>query len=139
MKTDLKSMTRKELEKLKANVEKALARVEKKEMKEALTAAEKAAKAHGFSLAEITAGDAPVAKATRKAPKKPKSPAFQNTPILMTRPRPGPAKGVGLTGLLLLWPVARHQTIWRFEHSHFARPNEPSGILPRLAFASFCG
>ncbi len=73
MKTDLKSMTHKELEKLKANVEKALARVEKKEMKEALAAAEKAAKAHGFSLAEITAGDAPVAKATRKAPKKPKS------------------------------------------------------------------
>lgn len=74
MKTDLKSMTRKELEKLKGDIDKALARVEKKEMKEALAAAEKAAKAHGFSLAEVTGGATATAKAARKAAKKPKKP-----------------------------------------------------------------
>lgn len=57
MPLDLKAMSRKELEKLKANIETTLARVAKKEMKEALAAAEKAAKAHGFSLAEITGAD----------------------------------------------------------------------------------
>lgn len=56
MQPDLKSMSRKELEKLKANIDKALQRVANKEMKEALAAAEKAAKAHGYSLAEITGG-----------------------------------------------------------------------------------
>ena len=65
MKPDLKSMTRKELEKLKANVEKALVRVATKEKKAALAAAEKAAAAHGFSLAAIT-DDAPAKKTTRK-------------------------------------------------------------------------
>jgi DNA-binding protein H-NS len=74
MKYDLKSLNRKELEKLKANVEKALARVEKTEMKEALAAAEKAAKAHGFDLAEITGGVAAPSKAKRKAAAKPKKP-----------------------------------------------------------------
>ncbi|PUB16379.1 H-NS histone family protein [Yoonia sediminilitoris] len=80
MKPDLKSMTRKELEKLKADVEKALDRVAAKEMKAALAAAEKAAAAHGFSLAEIT-GDAPAEKKTRKSktgPKKPSAPRFKN-------------------------------------------------------------
>ena len=81
MKIDLKSMTRKELEKLKADVEKALSRVSAKEKKVALAAAEKAAAAHGFSLAEIT-GDAPAPAAkTRKAkagPKTASKPKYRN-------------------------------------------------------------
>ncbi|MCK0095135.1 H-NS histone family protein [Yoonia sp. F2084L] len=79
MKPDLKSMTRKELEKLKANVEKALVKLAEKDKKAALAAAEKAAAAHGFSLAEITA-DAPVRK-TRKAktgPKTASAPKYKN-------------------------------------------------------------
>lgn len=80
MKPDLKSMTRKELEKLKADVDKALARVANKEKKAALAAAQKAAAAHGFSLAEIT-GQEPVEKKTRKTkpgPKKPSVPRYRN-------------------------------------------------------------
>ncbi|MGJ8621127.1 MAG: H-NS family nucleoid-associated regulatory protein [Yoonia sp.] len=60
-------MSRKELEKLKANVEKALSKLAEKEKKAALAAAEKAAAAHGFSLADI-AGDV-----TEKAPRKQKA------------------------------------------------------------------
>ncbi|MEJ8562358.1 H-NS histone family protein [Yoonia sp. GPGPB17] len=72
MSIDLKSMTRKDLEKLKVNVEKALARVVKTEMKEALVAAEKAAKAHGFSLSELTGGGVASDKPKRRAAKKAK-------------------------------------------------------------------
>lgn len=53
MKINLKGMTRKELEKLKADIDKALVRVEQTEKKEALQAAEKAAKALGYSLADL--------------------------------------------------------------------------------------
>ncbi len=74
MKPDLKSMSRKELERLGTDIDKALARVTKKEMKEALAAAEKAAKAHGFSLAEIAPGDRPADKPKRKVTKKAKNP-----------------------------------------------------------------
>ncbi|WP_108816693.1 H-NS histone family protein [Loktanella sp. Alg231-35] len=81
MKPDLKSMTRKQLEKLSADIDKALARVSKTEMKAALAAAEKAAKAHGFSLAEIAPGigpkEGPKKKIARK-PKKPGSPKYAN-------------------------------------------------------------
>jgi len=79
MKTDLKSMTRKELEKLKANIDKALAKLAEKDKKAALAAAEKAAAAHGFSLAEIT-GDAATRK-TRKViagPKTVSAPKYVN-------------------------------------------------------------
>jgi DNA-binding protein H-NS len=54
MSKDLSSMTRAELEKLKLQVEKALVDAAEKDRKAALAAAEKAAAAHGFSLAEIT-------------------------------------------------------------------------------------
>ncbi len=73
MQYDLNSMSRKELEKLKANIDKALERVAKKKLKEALAAAEKAAKAYGFSLAEITGGAGALEKHARKAAKKPKN------------------------------------------------------------------
>ncbi|MFG5382682.1 H-NS family nucleoid-associated regulatory protein [Yoonia sp. R2-816] len=72
MKINLKPMTRKELEKLRAEIDKTLAVMEKKEMKEALAAAEKAAKAHGFTLADITGRATSVTKTARKTAKKPK-------------------------------------------------------------------
>lgn len=81
MSIDLKAMNRKELEKLKAQVEKALAKVSEKEMKAARDAAEKAAAAHGYSLDQITSSAAP-AKRGRKASGAPKtkSPAKYRNP-----------------------------------------------------------
>lgn len=79
MKPDLKSMTRKELEKLKAQIDKALEKLAAKDKKTALAAAEKAAAAHGFSLAEITGGA--VEKKTRKTKAGPKTasvPKYRN-------------------------------------------------------------
>ena len=76
MKTDLKEMTRKELEKLKANVEKALEKLALNEKKAALAAAEKAAAAHGYSLAEITGDAAP--RRIKAGPKKVSAPKYQN-------------------------------------------------------------
>ena len=79
MKPDLKSMNRKELEKLKANVEKALVKLAEKDKKAALAAAEKAAAAHGFSLAEITAsGVAPKKRKTKTGPKTASAPKYKN-------------------------------------------------------------
>lgn len=79
MKPDLKSMTRKELEKLKANVEKALVKLAEKDKKAALAAAEKAAAAHGFSLAEITGSPAPKNGRKRKSgPKTTSTPKYKN-------------------------------------------------------------
>ena len=79
MKYDLKSMSRKELEKLKASVDKALSKVADKEKKAALAAAEKAAAAHGFSLSEITGGAA-VGKPrqAKLAPKSVSAPKYAN-------------------------------------------------------------
>lgn len=54
MKVNLKGMTRKELEKLKTDIDKQLDRVAEVEKREALAAAQKAAKAYGFSLAELS-------------------------------------------------------------------------------------
>lgn len=79
MTPNLKSMKRKELEKLKANVEKALENLAQKDKKAALAAAEKAAAAHGFSLAELSGATAPAK--TRKAktgPKKISPPKYKN-------------------------------------------------------------
>ncbi|WP_299919596.1 H-NS histone family protein [uncultured Roseobacter sp.] len=71
MKFDLKSMTRKQLEKLRSDVDTALEKVTERERKAALVAVEKAAKAHGFTLAEVTADAKPI-KAKRRAPTKTK-------------------------------------------------------------------
>ncbi|WP_299852379.1 H-NS histone family protein [uncultured Roseovarius sp.] len=65
MKIDLKSMTRKQLERLRVDVDIALAKLIERERKAALIAAEKAANAHGFTLAEIAAS----AKLKKNAPK----------------------------------------------------------------------
>lgn len=81
MSIDLKSMSRKELEKLKANIEKALARVSTKEKKLARDAAEKAAAAHGFSLADFVNEPAPKKRGPKpqKGPKT-KAPAKYKNP-----------------------------------------------------------
>jgi DNA-binding protein H-NS len=65
MKVNLKGMSRKELEKLRADVDKALARVGEEEMKAARIAAEKAAKSYGYSLEDLAD-----VQAGRKAPRK---------------------------------------------------------------------
>ena len=72
MKTDLKSMTRKELEKLKADVEKELSRTIERDKKAALVAAQKAAREHGFALDEVTDGQRSTRATKRRktAPKK---------------------------------------------------------------------
>lgn len=73
MKLDLKTYNRRQLEKLRADVDKALERLAEVDKKEALKAAEKAARAHGFSLEELTGGKpddtaaSPAAKKARRA------------------------------------------------------------------------
>ena len=69
MKFDLKDLSRKDLEKLRANVDKALAQISNKERKLALEAAQKTAAAHGFSLSELTVAKEKVGKAPKKAAK----------------------------------------------------------------------
>lgn len=56
MAIDLKSMSRKELSKLKSDIETALRDAEKRERSEARKAAEKAAAEFGFSLDDIASG-----------------------------------------------------------------------------------
>lgn len=58
MKAELKQMTRKQLEKLRGDVDAAIKALDAKDKKAALKAAQAAAKAHGFSLDELTVGDA---------------------------------------------------------------------------------
>lgn len=68
MASDIKTMSRKELEKLKGQIDKQLAKIDTQDKKAALIAAEKAAKQHGFSLSDLTGAVAPAqpaAKATR--------------------------------------------------------------------------
>lgn len=53
MKMNIEKLTRKELVDLKAKVEKAITALDQKEKDAALKAAEQAARAHGFSLADL--------------------------------------------------------------------------------------
>jgi len=55
MKIDLEKMSREELTELRARIDEALATLAERERLAALEAAEEAAKAHGYSLAELTA------------------------------------------------------------------------------------
>lgn len=55
---DLRKMTRKELEKLRDRVDKQLEKLAATDRKAALAEAEKVARAHGFSLKELTGADA---------------------------------------------------------------------------------
>lgn len=75
MAIDLKSMSRKELKQLSKDIEKAIRDAEKRERREALEAAEKAAAEYGFALSELS-GDA----GKRKAGKAPKSKAKYHNP-----------------------------------------------------------
>lgn len=65
MEIDLKSMTRKELEKHARDVEKALERLRKKDLKKVRDEMEKLAAAHGVSVEDVLGG----AVKTRKTPK----------------------------------------------------------------------
>ena len=74
MKFNLKGMSRRELEKLRTDVDKAIEKLAQAEKKAALEAAKKAAKAHGYSLEELTgagaskkAAAAPAKNQARKA------------------------------------------------------------------------
>ncbi|MBV7408011.1 H-NS family nucleoid-associated regulatory protein [Maritimibacter sp. DP1N21-5] len=67
MKINLKGMSRKELEKLRADVDKALEKVGDEEKRAALEAAQKAAKAFGYSLADLADVKAPRKPASKKA------------------------------------------------------------------------
>ncbi|WP_170427038.1 H-NS histone family protein [Ruegeria arenilitoris] len=66
MGTELEKMSRKELLDLRDQVEKAIVNAEKRERKEALKAAEKAAAEFGFSLSEL-AEDSPTSGKTARA------------------------------------------------------------------------
>ena len=81
MAIDLKSMSRKELEKHLKDVQKALTTVQARELKDAKKAAEKAAAEFGFTLNEITGTKEPAPKPKTNKPKAsgPKSkPKFAN-------------------------------------------------------------
>ncbi|MGB3243622.1 MAG: H-NS histone family protein [Sulfitobacter sp.] len=73
MKIDLKSMSGKELEKLQADVKKALQLVQARDRREARKAAEKAAAKFGFSLGDLAESTKPGPK-PKKAKKKPAGP-----------------------------------------------------------------
>ena len=72
---DLNSMSRGELVKLRADVEKAIGTLAERERKKAREAAERAAAEHGFSLAELTGAPATVKRSKTKNPARYRNPA----------------------------------------------------------------
>ncbi len=66
MKFDLENMPRKELEKLRSDVDKAIASVDERNRKKARDAAETAAKEYGFDLDELLGESAPKKKSVAK-------------------------------------------------------------------------
>ncbi|MEM8787055.1 MAG: H-NS histone family protein [Pseudomonadota bacterium] len=82
MKVDLTKMSVKELEKLKADVEKALSAREQKRLKDAQKEIEAVAKKFGVSVAEVLGGGAPAPKRKRRgaAAKKAPLPAKYKNP-----------------------------------------------------------
>lgn len=78
MANDLSTKSKKQLEKMLSDVQKALKAIETKERREAKKAAEKAAAKFGFSLSELT--DRPVARSAGKKgrPKSPGTPKYAN-------------------------------------------------------------
>lgn len=63
MSIDLSTMNRKDLEKLRKDIDKQIDRLNKADQKAAFEAADRAAREHGFTLAELTGGS--TAKASR--------------------------------------------------------------------------
>ncbi len=81
MTIDLKAMSRKELEKLLGDVNKALVSAQNRDRREAKKAAEKAAAEFGFSLADLAEAKSDAVKPLRKKRKtssKPSLPQFAN-------------------------------------------------------------
>lgn len=81
MANDLKSMSRKQLEKQLRDVQAALKNLQTRERREAKKAAEKVAAQFGFSLSELTDSGAASAKPKKTGAKKPKAsspPKFAN-------------------------------------------------------------
>lgn len=78
MKIDLKSMSRKELEKFRIDVEKALEKLKAKDKRAAQKAAAEAASKFGFTLNELAAGTTPKSKAKAKKPATTAKPRFAN-------------------------------------------------------------
>ncbi|SFF05566.1 DNA-binding protein H-NS [Sulfitobacter brevis] len=83
MNDDLRGMSRKELEKLLAKVEKALETSRARDQRDARKAAQKAAAEFGFSLNDISDDEKPTAKNTKvkakaKKAKSPSKPKFAN-------------------------------------------------------------
>lgn len=80
MKINLKYMSRKELEKLSADIDKAMAKLTNREKALAVVAVEKIAKAHGFTLAELSDSKPSVKLASkpRKKQKQSSAPKFVN-------------------------------------------------------------
>jgi DNA-binding protein H-NS len=70
MKNDLKTMTRKELEKLLKDVKTALQNAKARDLKDAKKAAQKAAAEFGFSLGDLKDEEKPVRKAPKAKAKK---------------------------------------------------------------------
>ena len=69
MTIDISSMSRKDLEKLRRDIDKQIEKIGKNEQKIALEAAERAAREYGFSLAELTGSPAKAKTATVNPPK----------------------------------------------------------------------
>lgn len=81
MHIELKSMSRKELEKHLKDVKKALQTAQARDRREAQKAAERAAAEFGYSLSELSAEEPKKRKYTKKGTKKPKvasAPQFAN-------------------------------------------------------------
>jgi len=78
MKIDLKSMNRKELEKLRSDVDRELARTIERDKKAAIAAAKKAAKEHGFDLSDISDDPKPKKPRKKAAKKPPAAPKYAN-------------------------------------------------------------
>ncbi len=72
---DLDSMSRSELVKLRADVDKAISSLADRERRKAIEAAEKAAAEHGFSLAELTGAPLSSKRGKSKSPAKYRNPA----------------------------------------------------------------
>ncbi len=70
MTIDLAGMTRKELEKLKSDIEKALEKAAARDLRAARKAAEKAVAEFGYSLGDIAGGGADAEKPKRKYTKR---------------------------------------------------------------------
>ena len=80
-KKELKSISRKDLEKLLSYVEKALQSVKARDQRDAKKAAAKAAAQYGFSLGELSDAEAPKKAGSKKKVKpgkKPSKPVFAN-------------------------------------------------------------